>query len=166
LLELTSEIYSAEDLRALIAFYSSPAGKAALLKEDHFSKEFNEVFMAGYNKAAENLTDDMFEPAQELETSRGIGDEVQWIEYKKIDSDDCVSIPFVGTTCHTVKYKFEFRGKIVSVDSVAEVYEVLLTSAKVVPQEYVSAMYWTYKDRAQAWANRQERRSIEFKYVN
>ncbi len=100
-----------------------------------------------------------------LSTLKKIGDEVRWVEHKKIDSDDCITIPFVGTTCHTVTYKFEFRGRVTRVDSEGQTYTVSLTSRKVVPQEMVSPMYWTYKDRAQNWADQQEDRMIEIKYV-
>ena len=97
--------------------------------------------------------------------SKKIGDEIRWIEYKKIDSDDCISIPFVGKTCHTVTYKFEFRGRVVRVDQERQMYYVSLTGRKIVPQELVSPMYWVYKERAQNWADQQDDRTIEAKYV-
>ena len=51
LLELASETYTAEELRPLIDFYSSPAGKAALLKGEDFSNEYNNILMDAYNEA-------------------------------------------------------------------------------------------------------------------
>ncbi len=97
---------------------------------------------------------------------RAVGNEIHWTEYKEIDSDDCVSIPFIGTTCHTVTYKFEFHGRVTRVDRERREYLVLLTSRRIVPQESISLMYWTYKNRAHSWADQQEYRTIEVKYVN
>jgi|SRR5215210_2856049 len=100
--------------------------------------------------------------AQAVDTTKAIGDEVQWTEYQDIETDDCVSIPFVGTTCHHVTYKFEFRGRVASIDHQEQEYNVSLTSRKVIPQETVSPMYWTYKDRAQQWADEQTYRTVGF----
>ncbi len=98
--------------------------------------------------------------------TKKVGDEIKWTGYKSINSDDCVSIPFVGTTCHKVKYRFEFRGRVANVDHEYGEYDVHLTSVRIVSQDLVSPMYWTYKNRAQSWANQQERRTVEFKYIH
>jgi len=104
--------------------------------------------------------------AQESNTTKAIGDEVQWTEYQDIETDDCVSIPFVGTTCHHVTYKFEFRGKVASINHEDKEYNVSLTSRKVVSQETVSPMYWAYKDRAQQWADEQTYRTVGFSDID
>ncbi len=93
------------------------------------------------------------------DTIKAIGDEVQWTEYHDIESDDCISIIFVGAVCHHVTYKFEFRGRIASINHQHKEYNVSLTSRKVIPQELVSPMYWSYKDRAQQWAGHESDRS-------
>jgi hypothetical protein len=103
--------------------------------------------------------------ADQSSATKEIGDEVQWTEYQDIETDDCVSIPFVGTTCQHVTYKFQFRGKVVSIDSQNQEYGVSLTSRRVVPQDTVSPMYWTYKDRAQEWADQQTYRTVGFSNV-
>jgi len=97
--------------------------------------------------------------------TKEVGAEVQWTEYQDIETDDCVSILFVGTVCHHVTYKFEFRGKVVSIDNQSQEYGVSLTSRRVVPQDTVSPMYWTYKDRAQQWADQQTYRTVGFSSV-
>jgi hypothetical protein len=164
IIDLVAKTYTSDELKAMITFYKTPAGKAAVLKNAHFSSEYNKFYSSAFQQALGKL-EGVLEPSEEDAGILKEGDEVHWVEYKKIDSDDCVSIPFVGTTCHTVTYKVELKGRVSSINHQAREYLVSLTSRKIVPQTMVSPMYWVYKDRAQNWADQQTSRVIGFKDV-
>ena len=67
-----------------------------------------------------------------------VGQNITWVEYIKITTDDCIRVPFMGSQCISIKYKFKFRGRIITIDRPQKEYDVKLTSHKIIQDRRVA----------------------------